>query len=317
MSAAPALLCFDGSSESANAIERAAELLSSPGPAIVAHAWSGISSLMLNAPFAGPPSGALAEGSEMLDDADRERAEACAAEGASLACAAGFDARPEAVHEARNTWSALRELALRRRVGVVVVGARGRSGVASVLLGSVSSGLVHHAPAPVLVVPGTVDALGAGPVMFCTDGSDHAGRAIDSGRRLLGGSGVVISAWSPWADKVPHTMVVGAGGAVGMAREVDERIQERAVETAAEGAAAATAISGDCDSESIRHDSVAWRGLVREADRLEARAVVIGSRGLTGIARTLGSVSSAIVHHAGRPVLVVPPVEHDVTHQQR
>lgn len=317
MSAAPAMLCYDGSSESANAIERAGELLSSPGPAIVAHAWSGISSLMLRAPFAGPPSGALAEGSELLDEADRERAEACAAEGASLACAAGFHARPEAVHESRNTWSALRDCAQRHEAGVVVAGARGRSGVASVLLGSVSSGLVHHAPAPVLVVPGTVDPLVAGPVMFCTDGSDHAVHAIDSGRRLLGGSGVVISAWRPWADKVPHTTVVGAGGAVGMARAIDERTREQAVQIAADGAAVATAISGDCDSESISCDGVAWRVLVREADRMDARAMVLGSRGLTGIARTLGSVSSAIVHHAGRPVLVVPPAEQDVTHQQR
>ena len=81
------LLCYDGSSESANAIARAGELLGGRR-ATVAHVWSGVSSLMLQAPLAGPPTGALAEGAEMIDETEKERGERRAAEGADLARAA-------------------------------------------------------------------------------------------------------------------------------------------------------------------------------------------------------------------------------------
>jgi len=43
------------------------------------------------------------------------------------------------------------------------------------------------------------------------------------------------------------------------------------------------------------------------ADRHDAAAIVMGSRGLTGLTSMLlvGSVSSAVLHHAGRPTLIV------------
>jgi nucleotide-binding universal stress UspA family protein len=50
--------------------------------------------------------------------------------------------------------------------------------------------------------------------------------------------------------------------------------------------------------------------IVEVADRHDAAAIVVGSRGSTGLQRALlGSVSSAVVHHADRPTLIVrqPP----------
>ena len=49
-----------------------------------------------------------------------------------------------------------------------------------------------------------------------------------------------------------------------------------------------------------------WKTIVDIADRNDAATIVMGSRGLTGLqSMLLGSVSSAIVHHADRPTLVV------------
>jgi nucleotide-binding universal stress UspA family protein len=47
--------------------------------------------------------------------------------------------------------------------------------------------------------------------------------------------------------------------------------------------------------------------IVREAARLEADLIVLGSHGHGAIRRALlGSVSEHVLHHAGRPVLVLP-----------
>ena len=49
-----------------------------------------------------------------------------------------------------------------------------------------------------------------------------------------------------------------------------------------------------------------WKTIVEIANRYDAAAIVMGSRGLTGLqSMLLGSVSSAIVHHADRPTLII------------
>ena len=49
-----------------------------------------------------------------------------------------------------------------------------------------------------------------------------------------------------------------------------------------------------------------WKTIVEIADRHDAAAIVMGSRGLTRWgSMLLGSVSSAVVHHADRPTLVI------------
>jgi nucleotide-binding universal stress UspA family protein len=61
------------------------------------------------------------------------------------------------------------------------------------------------------------------------------------------------------------------------------------------------------EPQATAEDPMRWRSIVAMADEIDADAIVCGSRGLGGIARSLlGSTSSSVLHHTVRPVLVVP-----------
>jgi nucleotide-binding universal stress UspA family protein len=160
------LLCYDGSDAAGRAIERAGQILGggeaivltvweSVGSAILRHAPSGASELARDA--RGVAEDVIAE----LDSGTAERAAETAREGAELAAAAGFDARPEArralaqaaERAAVTVWRAVLDVADEAAVELIVLGSRGRSGIKSMVLGSVSYGVVHHSERPVLIVP--------------------------------------------------------------------------------------------------------------------------------------------------------------------
>jgi nucleotide-binding universal stress UspA family protein len=75
-----------------------------------------------------------------------------ASEDAELAAAAGFTAMPIAVEASGPIAETIVAVAEERDAAAIVVGSRGLSGVRSALAGSVSTGVVHHARRPVLVV---------------------------------------------------------------------------------------------------------------------------------------------------------------------
>jgi nucleotide-binding universal stress UspA family protein len=148
----PALLAYDGSDGARAAIERAGRLF--PGrAAIVIHVWySPVRHSLSGRALARAPIGEL---QEMIGDYEAMFAGAAGdvvEEGVALARDAGFDASGEAVESGAGAWRELAELADRRSAAVIVCGSRGRSVVTSALLGSVSSGLVHNAQTPTLLV---------------------------------------------------------------------------------------------------------------------------------------------------------------------
>ena len=155
MSQGPVLFAYDGSANARVAIEHARGVLQ-PGPAVVATAWTSFED-------ASPgvlhvlPKHMIGEAVGTLDEANRETAEALAAEGSELASAAGFDAEPRAVRAGGPFFTALLETADELDARVIVAGSRGRSSLAAAVLGSVSTGLLHHTRRPVLVVRADAD----------------------------------------------------------------------------------------------------------------------------------------------------------------
>jgi nucleotide-binding universal stress UspA family protein len=232
------------------------------------------------------------------------------ADGAELARAAGLDAEPLAQGKERKTWRALLDAADRSGAAAVVAGAHGLSGMERAVLGSVSTALVHHSRVPVLVVPGTAaEEPAGGPLLLCYDGSEAAGRAIAAAAELLAERrALVLNVWESWVAEAPA--LAGASSTVqGMAAELDEVADDQSDERAAEGVRLAARAGFDAEGASERASGPTWQAILTTADERSCAAVVVGSRGLTGISAALGSVSNGVVHHSLRPVLVVPGEE--------
>ncbi len=158
-SAGPVLICYDGSENARYAIERAAALFGG-SRAVVLTVWqpsAHIGGMVWSDVIAGLD---FAE----LDQAAAERGGRLADEGARIARAAGIQAEPVAVQAAGPVWKSIVDLAERNDASVVVMGSRGLTGIRSLLLGSVSNAVVHHARQPALVIhPPTHDAADSPP----------------------------------------------------------------------------------------------------------------------------------------------------------
>jgi nucleotide-binding universal stress UspA family protein len=272
---------YDGSPGAANAIEIAARLVPSAAAQVV-YLWE--------PPFAVPQlrqrlvreADSLERLIDLLEAEGRAEADRLAGNGVALAQAAGWVAETlvqrsfggDAYHFAR--------LAEERAADLVILGSRGLTGVHAVL-GSVSDLVVHVSPVPVLVVPYPLTtrerrAAVAGPVLVATDdspGSAHAAAAAASlfpGRELLTASVEVSN--HPEGGPTPLSdaghIRLGCAGRPGSAGAVAAALADLAAER-------------------------------------EAAVIVVGSRGRSASRELLlGSVAKAVLHHARRPVVVVP-----------
>jgi nucleotide-binding universal stress UspA family protein len=148
-------------------------------------------------------------------------------------------------------------------------------------------------------------------ILICYDGSADAQAAIDRGGQLMPGSqATVLAIWETILETMTRNGSLGMGlGFVGTygGEDADAAMEKAALDTAADGAQRATA-AGLVAQPRIghRHDDIAAAILAVAAD-VDADVIVLGTRGLSGVkSLMLGSVSHAVLHHADRPVLVVP-----------
>ena len=155
------------------------------------------------------------------------------------------------------------------------------------------------------------DRTNTAPVLLCFDGSDDAALAIAAAGEMLGPRrAVVLTVWEPvavWQPYDPATALTAplsrlASNALGLDEITRDLARER-MDTGVELARRA-----GFDAVGKLAEGKAWRVICHVADEIEAEPIVVGARGLSRVqSALLGSVSAAVVHHAGRSVLVVPP----------
>jgi nucleotide-binding universal stress UspA family protein len=152
----PVVIGYDGSEHADGAVRAAGHLLKVRETILLT---AGVSYQAVSAAgLGGAPVVVVSKAAEEIDRGAREATQRIAEQGARLAAAQGLEVKADAVHGDGPAWSTLLATAHAHRAAAVVVGSRGRSAFGAALLGSVSRALVHHAPAPVLVVrpPATV-----------------------------------------------------------------------------------------------------------------------------------------------------------------
>ncbi len=140
-----------------------------------------------------------------------------------------------------------------------------------------------------------------GLVLFAYDGSELAGVAIEEAARQLppGREAIVLCVWQP-AD----VGFLPVGGRHLHAMDAGE-VRAAAEETAEYGASLAVRAGFRAHALAVEA-APAWEGIISAADERRAGLIVLGSRRHSGlIGHLLGSVSSAVLDHAGCCVLIV------------
>ncbi|MET8003556.1 universal stress protein [Nonomuraea glycinis] len=174
----------------------------------------------------------------------------------------------------------------------VVIGSRGLGGFAGLVLGSAGLGLAGHTRCPLVIVRGPVH-VNHGEVVVGFDGSSDTDAAVAYALEQAGARGARLHAvyGRPYPRTAPHP--AGYGPLPPEDLDLEERLlpwRERYPEVEVAG------------SVVLGHPAPALADASRDADLL-----VLGSRGLGGLAAAvLGSVSHAVLHRAHCPVAVVP-----------
>jgi nucleotide-binding universal stress UspA family protein len=131
-------------------------------------------------------------------------------------------------------------------------------------------------------------------IVVGTDGSETAGRALERATELAAQAGAtlhVVTAYEPAPARV--------GGDKGEFQVGSDFKADAVLSEAASGAGNSVKV----ETHSPKGDAA--DGIIAVAEREGADLIVLGSRGMRGAKRLLGSVPNKVSHHAPCDVLIV------------
>jgi nucleotide-binding universal stress UspA family protein len=149
-------------------------------------------------------------------------------------------------------------------------------------------------------------------ILICYDGSPDSRSAVEQAAELFKDEpATVMTVWQPFIEVAARTSVgFGLVPSIPDSAEIDEASRKAAEQTAAEGTELARSRGLDAEPRSISQATTTARAILAEADKLNASAIVMGTRGLTGVkSLLLGSVSHEVIQHADRTVVIAPSPE--------
>lgn len=145
-------------------------------------------------------------------------------------------------------------------------------------------------------------------MVIAYDGSRNAQRAVEyAGRFFPGDRAVVLTVWVPLLRSHETIQVDLDGPPDPEPDEIDiklasaQRINGEGLELARTAGLLAEALC-------VPVSNTVWNTIIEAADDVDARLIVTGTRGTTGIRSLVqSSVADNVLRRGGRPVLIVPP----------
>jgi nucleotide-binding universal stress UspA family protein len=272
------LVCTDGSPDSEGAITAALQLAKTTGSTIfLLEVLFYLAGYELQSPETLTPPVINLELMETQEAGAKERLAAWKAEAATV----GVTLEPR-IRIGGSAYEGILEEAAEIQPDLIIMGRHGYTGLARLLMGSVTARVIGHSPCNVLVVPQGV-TLGFQRLLIASDGSPYGQAAWTEALSLAQRMGSALIGVS----------VAATDGDIPAATRVVRTLE---LEAEKQGISLDTMIPMGRPEE----------GIIKAAEFKQASLIVLGSHGGTGLKRLLmGSVAERVIGQAPCPVLVV------------
>jgi nucleotide-binding universal stress UspA family protein len=186
------------------------------------------------------------------------------------------------LHESMDAAQAIVDEATEKKADMIVIGRRGRKGVAKALMGETAAKVITHAPCKVLVVP-KVAQIQYKNILVATDGLTQAKAAVSEAIAIAKRTGSHLIALSAMRDESERAMAT--------------KFANEAAEMAKKEGVSAEAVTPVGRSFNVILETAGGRGV---------DLIVMGTYGKTGVKKLLmGSATEKVIGNAGCGVLVV------------